>query len=84
MVDWNCKIGPLTSERLISKRNGVTKDFSIVLDNAPASKDSQGASMLSFVTHKMPNVESASSVAISVLHQAPLSISSDDTYGSID
>ena len=68
----------------MSKRKGVTKDFSIVFDSAPASNESQGASKLSFVTHKIPNVESSSSLAISVLHLAPLSISSEETYGSIE
>ena len=62
----------------------MTKDFSIVLESAPASKDSHGASKFSLVTHNIPNVESSSSFAISVLHLAPLSISSDETYGSSD
>ena len=69
----------LTSERLISNKKGVTKALSIVFDNAPASNESQGASKLSFVTHNMPNVEFSSSFAMSVLHLAPLSISSDET-----
>ena len=84
IVDWNCKIGPSTSDLLISNKKGLTNDLSIVLDKAPASKDNHGAFILSLVTHKIPNVEFSNSVAISVLHLAPLSMSSDETYGFID
>ena len=84
MVDWNCKMGPLTSERFISNKNGATKDFSIVFERAPASKDNHGASRLSLVTHNIPKVESSNSLAMSTLQRAPLSISSEETYGSIE
>ena len=37
---------------------------------------------LSFVTQRIPNDASCNSLAISVLHLAPLSISADEKYGS--
>src|SRR5262249_53237274 len=70
-----------TSERLSLNRNGLTLLFSTLLPSAPASKLIQGASTLSGVRHRMPYAEASSSAAMSEDHRAPLSMSSEETYG---
>ena len=61
-------------------KKGHTLLLSIALDKAPASKFSHAEFKLSFVTHKIPNSAASNSFAMSVLHLAPLSISSEEKY----
>src|SRR5689334_15794540 len=72
------------SERLMPNSKGLTRARSTVFDSAPASKLIQGACTLPRVTQRIPKEEASSSLAMSLLHRAPLSISSDDTYGVTD